>query len=148
MAETPAGAELRPAPQPDTSLDEEFWQHCAQERLCFQVCGSCETWRHLPRTMCAQCGSAEWTWQQSAGRGHLYSWTVTHQAMLPQFETEVPYVVAVVELDEGVRMISQLRGVATDQLEIGIALDLYFERFGGDFALPMFRPRKSHPESK
>ena len=141
MADTPAAA-TRPGPRPETSLDDEFWRHCAQERLCFQVCEGCETWRHLPRTMCARCGSSQWAWQPSAGRGRLYSWTVTHQAMLPQFETEVPYIVAVVELDEGVRMVSQLRGVTTEELEIGIPLDLHFERFEGDFALPMFRPRK------
>jgi len=145
MADSPAAA-TRPGPRAETLLDDEFWQHCTQERLCFQVCDDCETWRHLPRMMCAQCGSAKWAWQQSAGRGHLYSWTVTHQAMLPQFASEVPYVVAVVELDEGVRMVSQLRGVETDELEIGIPLELYFERFEDDFALPMFRPRTSNPQ--
>ncbi|MCR9096399.1 MAG: Zn-ribbon domain-containing OB-fold protein [bacterium] len=145
MTDSPAAAP-RPGPRAETLLDDEFWQHCTQERLCFQVCDDCETWRHLPRMMCAQCGSAKWAWQQSAGRGHLYSWTVTHQAMLPQFASEVPYVVAVVEFDEGVRMVSQLRGVETDELEIGIPLELYFERFEDGFALPMFRPGTSNPQ--
>jgi len=66
--------------------------------------------------------------------------------MLPQFASEVPYVVAVVEFDEGVRMVSQLRGVETDELEIGIPLELYFERFEDGFALPMFRPGTSNPQ--
>lgn len=132
---------VRPGPRPVTRLDEEFWAHCAEERLCFQVCESCETWRHLPRIMCARCGSVKWTWRASVGRGCLYSWTVTHQAMLPQFESEVPYVVAVVELDEGVRMVSQLRGVEKKDLEIGLPLELYFERFEGGLVLPMFRSR-------
>ncbi len=133
----------RLGPRPVTRLDEEFWAHCAEERLCFQVCTSCDTWRHLPRTMCARCGSAQWSWRASNGRGSLYSWTVTHQAMLPQFDSEVPYVVAVVELEEGVRMVSQLRGVEVKDLALGSPLDLYFERFEEGLVLPMFRPRAS-----
>lgn len=130
----------RPAPQPQIQLDEEFWAHCASERLCFQVCSSCDTWRHLPRLMCAGCGSAEWEWRESAGRGRLYSWTVTHQAMMPQFVPYVPYIVAVVELDEGVRMISHLRGIDPGNLELGLPVVLEFDRLNDDVALPMFRP--------
>ena len=129
-----------PPPQPQTSLDEEFWAHCARERLCFQVCLSCGTWRHLPRIMCAGCGSPEWEWKQSSGKGHLYSWTVTHQAMMPQFASQVPYIVGVIELEEGVRMISHLRGIEREALELDLPVELEFERLGEEVALPMFRP--------
>jgi len=129
----------KPTPNPENRLDEEFWSHCADERLCFQVCTSCDTWRHLPRSYCAHCGSGDWSWRESKGRGRLYSWTVTHQPSLPQFLPDVPYVVAVIELEEGVRMVSHLRGVEPGQLEIDLPVALEFERVSDDVALPMFR---------
>jgi uncharacterized OB-fold protein len=142
----PVGVTQMPAPQPETQLDEEFWAHCAKERLCFQRCTRCATWRHLPRTLCAQCGSPEWEWRESSGRGHLYSWTVTHQAILPQFAAEVPYVVAVVELEEGPRMVSRLRDVDAQALRLDLPLQVTFERINVDMALPFFRP--ANPERK
>ena len=128
----------KPMPQPENRLDEEFWSHCAQERLCFQVCEGCNQWRHLPRLVCAHCASLEWSWQEASGKGRLYSWTVTHQAMLPQFAADVPYVVAVIELAEGVRMVSHLRGVAPEDLELDLPVTVDFERVNDECALPMF----------
>lgn len=133
----------KPVPSPESRLDEEFWRHCASEQLCFQVCGACETWRHLPRSICAHCGSADWSWKECRGRGRLYSWTVTHQPNLPQFLQDVPYVVAVIELEEGVRMVSHLRGVDPAELEIDLPVALEFERVSDDVALPMFRAAAS-----
>lgn len=129
----------KPTPNPENRLDEEFWSHCADERLCFQVCGSCGRWRHLPRLFCAGCGSADWSWNEASGRGQLYSWTVTHQPSLPQFLPDVPYVVAVIELEEGVRMVSHLRGTDPEQLELGLPVTLEFDRVNDDVALPIFR---------
>jgi uncharacterized OB-fold protein len=131
----------KPTPNPENQLDEEFWRHCADERLCFQVCGSCNLWRHLPRWFCARCGSPNWSWKESSGRGQVYTWTVTHQASLPQFASDAPYIVAVVELEEGVRMVSRLRGVAPEALAIGLPVGVEFEQVAEGFALPMFRPR-------
>ena len=126
------------APSPQTQLDEEFWAHCAEEKLCFQCCDACGSWRHLPRMMCAHCGSDEWTWLRSSGNGKLFSWTVTHQAILPQFAEQLPYVVAVVELEEGVRMVSALRGVDHDALRIDLPLEVAFEALPDGGALPVF----------
>lgn len=137
---TPPGLRL---PSPQTPLDEEFWAHCAQERLCFQRCTRCYTWRHLPRLLCAHCGSDRWEWEASSGRGHLFSWTVSHQAVLPEFRDQVPFVVALVELEEGVRMVSTLRGVALEDLALDLPLQLDFERVDEETALPVFRPREA-----
>jgi hypothetical protein len=131
----------KPAPNPENHLDEAFWAHCAEEKLCFQVCEACGAWRHLPRSLCAPCGSPDWSWRESSGGGRLYTWTVTHQPSLPAFATDVPYVVAVIELEEGVRMVSRLRAAAPERLEIGLAVVLEWERLAGGVALPMFRPR-------
>ncbi len=131
-----------PVPMPETQLDEEFWGHCAEQRLCFQRCKSCDTWRHLPRNMCAGCGSAEWEWAQSSGRGKIYSWTVAHQAMHPALADEVPYAVVVVELEEGVRMVSRTREIDPAKLELDLPVRLRFERVSDEFVLPFFGPAR------
>lgn len=130
----------RPAPMPE-GLNAEFYQHCAQGELCFQRCTDCGTWRHLPRVMCAHCGSDQWSWQRASGRGRLFSWTVTHQAMHPSFAGDVPYIVAVIELDEGVRMVSGVRNLPPDRLQIDLPMEVTFEHVSEDIALPYFRLR-------
>lgn len=132
-----------PVPMPEMQLDEEFWSHCAQERLCFQRCKSCGTWRHLPRNMCAACGGAGWEWAASSGRGKIYSWTVVHQAMHPALADEIPYAVVVVELEEGVRMVSRTRDIEPEQLELDLPVRVRFERVSDQFVLPFFGPARS-----
>ncbi len=131
-----------PLPQPDDDLVAEFWAHCAREELRFQRCSACGDWRHLPRLRCARCGSGEFRWERSSGRGRVYSWTVTHQAPLPAFAGRVPYAALVVELDEGVRMVSGLVEATPDVLRLDLPVEVVFERVGPDAALPQFRPRE------
>jgi uncharacterized OB-fold protein len=133
----------RPLPQPDDELTAAFWDHCAHERLCFQRCDDCGTWRHLPRVLCAHCGSAKWQWTPSSGRGRVFSWTVTHQPLVKGFPEPVPYAVVVVELDEGVRMVAGLRGLAPAELTLDLPVEVVFETVGDRAKLPFFRPRKS-----
>ena len=131
----------RPAPRPENRFDEEFWSNCAKKKLCFQRCTSCRTWRHLPRAMCASCGSDAWEWAESSGRGEIYSWTITHQAILPNFAEDVPYAVVVVELEEGVRMVSSVRGIALEDLDLGLPVKVEFEPVSDDMAVPVFGHR-------
>ena len=130
----------KPIPDPD-GLNAEFYEQCAGGRLCFQRCTACSTWRHLPRDMCPQCGSPEWEWSPSTGRGRIYSWTVTHRAMHPSFAKEVPYAVVLVELEEGVRMVSGLRGLSPEALELDLPVEVELEPISEKIALPYFRPR-------
>ncbi len=133
----------KPLPRPDDELDAQFWEHCARERLCFQRCSACGTWRHLPRRMCARCGSTDWEWSESSGRGRIFSWTVTHQASFPAFAAEVPYAVVIVELEEGVRMVSRVRDLPIDALALDLPVEVSFERVTDEAALPYFRPRSA-----
>jgi len=128
----------RPVPQPE-GLAAEFYARCAEGRLCFQRCAECASWRHLPRYFCPQCGSARWTWEPSTGRGRVYTWTVTHQAMHPAFAAETPYAVVVVEMEEGVRLVSRVRGLAPERLEIGMPVEVELEAVAPAIALPYFR---------
>ncbi len=131
----------KPAPQPE-DLNAEFYAWCARGELRFQRCADCGRWRHLPRTMCAACGSTVSEWVRSSGRGKVFSWTVTHQAMHPAFAGDVPYAVIVVEVEEGVRLVSGLRGLPPEQLALDLAVEVEFERISDDIALPYFHPLK------
>ena len=130
----------KPRPRPQDPVEQEFWRLCQDGRLHFQRCASCGTWRHLPRYMCARCGSPDFAWQPSSGKGTLFSWTVTHQALHPAFADEIPLVAAVVELEEGVRMDSRLIECSPDALELDMPVELTFETLGDDFRLPVFQP--------
>jgi len=129
------------APIAEMDLDQEFWAHCAEEKLHFQKCDDCGSWRHLPRYMCSKCGSANWQWAQSSGKGEIYSWTITHQALLPFFKQNVPYATIVVEMEEGVRMVSGLKGLDFDDLELGLKVEARYEDVSGG-KLPVFYPAK------
>lgn len=130
----------KPRPRPQDPVEQEFWRLCQDGRLHFQRCASCGTWRHLPRYMCARCGSTDFAWLPSSGKGTLFSWTVTHQALHPAFADEIPLVAAVVELEEGVRMASRLIECSPDALELDMPVELTFETLGDDFRLPVFQP--------
>ncbi len=141
MSSSESRPRTRPLPAPDDDLVAEFWDHCAKEELRFQHCTSCGTWRHLPRFRCAKCGSKDWSWELSSGRGTIFSWTVTHQPLIRDFPEPVPYASIVVELEEGVRMVSGLRGITPAELRLDLPVEVVFESVGDAMKLPFFRPR-------
>lgn len=117
----------------------EFYKFCKDHQLRFQRCTECRTWRHIPRDMCAKCGSFKWEWAQSSGKGKLFSWTTAVQPMMPQFSGNVPYSPAIVELEEGVRMVSWLTDVKPEELQIGMPVEVVFDDVTPDVTLPKFR---------
>lgn len=129
----------KPLPRPQDPIEQEFWNRCQDGHLYFQRCGNCGTFRHLPRYMCAKCGSPEFSWERSTGKGTLFSWTVTHQALHPAFAEDLPFVAAVVELEEGVRMATRLIDCDPDTLELDLPVELDFELISAEFRLPVFR---------
>jgi uncharacterized OB-fold protein len=133
-----------PLPKPRPVLDgatAEFYRYCADGELRFQRCLTCGAWRHPPRVLCAVCGSPRWSWEPSSRRGQVFSWTVVHQAMHPAFASEAPYAVVVVETDEGVRFVSNLREAGPDVLRLGLPVEVVFEPVDETLTLPMVRPR-------
>jgi uncharacterized OB-fold protein len=118
-------------------LAAEFYAACATGRLHFQRCADCGAWRHLPRHTCAACGSAAYTFEPASGRGRVFSWTVTHQAPFPGLPT--PFVVAVVETDEGVRLAAGLRGVAPAELRLDLPVVAELVPVSDAAAVPFFR---------
>ena len=139
-------SEMQALPKPEPraeGLAGEFFAHAREGRLCFQRCNDCGAWRHLPRIQCASCGSTDWEWQPSCGRGRILSWTVTHEAVHPAFAAEAPFTVIVVELEEGVRMVSGLRELAPTELELDLPVEVVFEPISENVTLPYFRPRRT-----
>jgi hypothetical protein len=130
----------KPKPRTFDPIDSAFWQNCQDGTLRFQRCSACDAWRFLPRYICANCGSADYEWSPSSGKGHVFSWTVTHQALHPAFADEVPFVAAIIELEEGVRMATRLVDCAPETVALDMPVEITFERIADDFLLPCFRP--------
>jgi uncharacterized OB-fold protein len=128
----------KPLPHPD-GLNAEFYEYCAQRELRFQRC-ACGVWRHPPRVLCAACGSEQWEWAGASGRGRVFTWTVTHQALHPAYADDVPYALLVVEMDEGVRMVSTLRELDPADLALDLPVEVVFEPRSETITLPCFRP--------
>ncbi len=117
----------------------EFYGFCRDGELRFQRCSDCRAWRHVPREMCPRCGSFEWAWERSGGRGTVYSWTVVDRALHPEFTDATPYAPTIVEMEEGVRVLSNVTDVAPGDLEIGMPVEVVFEEVTHNVTLPKFR---------
>lgn len=124
-------------------LSKEFYDWCKQHELRFQCCTGCGTWRHVPREMCAQCGSWKWEWAKSSGRGTVFTWTVAARPMHPAFQAEVPYASVVIEMDEGVRILSEVVDCPPDELEIDMPVEVVFDDVTPEHTLPKFRPARA-----
>jgi len=126
-------------PQPMISRDNEFWWSAIDEgRLVIQRCSACGKLRHPPGPSCPVCNSLEWTGQSAQGTGRVYSYTVNHNAFA---DLGTPYVVALIELAEGIRMVSNIVGVDPKKIEIGLPVELFFRPSQGrERQVPLFRP--------
>ena len=128
-----------PRPRPARTQDNAFWFDGAQaHRLLIQHCTSCGTLRHPPLPACAVCGSLEWDSVESSGNGTLYSYVVVHYPQVPAFEYPLP--IGLIELEEGTRVVANLAEIATEEIEIGMALRAEFVDFDDELSLPVFVP--------
>ena len=116
----------------------EFYAWAARGELRLQRCADCNAWRHPPRHRCASCGSVAVTWAPVSGRGRVFSWTITHQQLDPAFA--VPYAVVVVELDEGPRLVTAVRGIAPGALRLDLRVEARIARVSDTIGLHYFVP--------
>lgn len=121
-------------------LGAEWYAHLARGELRFQRCQSCNAWRHPPRHLCPTCGGEGWSWERASGRGALFSWTVTHQALHPGFADALPYAVLVVELEEGVRVVCGARGLDNADLRLDLPVAIEIDRVNDEIGLLYARP--------
>jgi uncharacterized protein len=144
MATTAAPA--KPVPVPDEA-SAPFFDGALQGRLMLLRCRACETFMSpiagigaAVRPRCVACFSGDLEWAPSSGTATLYSFVIMHQLYDEAFAAEIPYNIAVVETGEGVRLTSQVVDCPNDQLEIGMPLEVTFERMSDAVAVPKFRP--------
>ena len=129
--------------KPVPRIDEEskgFWEACQRHELYIQKCRGCGTARYYPRALCPSCLSSDADWVLSSGKGTVYTYTVTYQNQAPGFRDELPYVMAYVELAEGVRLLTNIVGCAPEQVRIGMPVSVTFDDVTPECTIPKFRP--------
>lgn len=131
--------EQRPVPNVHGEA-KEFWEGCTRHELLLQRCRSCGRFQFYPRTICHTCWSEELEWAPGSGEGEVYTFTIVHRAPTPAFQQRVPYVVALIDLKEGVRMLSHVVGVPPEAVEIGMRVRVSFEDISEEVSLPVFQP--------
>jgi uncharacterized protein len=139
---TPAGPKQKPAkavPEP-TPETQPFWDGCARGELLLQRCRDCGKAYFYPRPVCPACGSTDVEWFEASGRATLYSYVINHRPARG-FEADGPYAIAVVELAEGPRMMTNIVGVPNtpEDLVLDMELQVTFER-RDDVTIPLFGP--------
>ncbi len=141
-------AEDRRYKKPLPRIDEEskgFWEACQRHQLYVQQCRSCGALRYYPRALCPACLSSDTQWVLSSGRGTVYTYTVTYQNQAPGFRDELPYVLAYVELEEGVRVLTNIVGCAVEDVRIGMPVEVTFDDVSSAITLPKFKPAAHQP---
>ena len=118
---------------------KDFYDWCQKHELRFQQCTGCGTWRHVPRELCAECGSWDWEWMRSSGRGTVFTWTVAERPLHPAFAAEAPYTPVVIAMEEGVRILSEMVDCPHDLLVIDMPVEVVFDAVTPEITLPRFR---------
>lgn len=133
----------KPKPRLEGANGDFYRRLAATRELAFQRCDGCRRLQHPPRLTCASCGSASFSFAPASGRGRVYTWTVTHQALVPAFAHETPYAAVVTELEEGVRIVTGIRAMTPDMLSLDLAVEVVLEEVADGLVLPFVRPLRS-----
>jgi uncharacterized OB-fold protein len=128
---------VRPLPVPDGDT-KPYWDAAKQHRLVIQRCDACDHAIFYPRSICPECMSDRISWIEASGSGTIYSYTVVHRAPA-QFADDAPYVVALIDLTEGVRLMSNVVGSPPADVHIGARVSVVFDDVTPDVTLPKFR---------
>ena len=131
----------RPKPLPVvTEENRPFWEGCQQGKLLLQQCIKCHHYQFYPRLYCMQCTSDTLHWVEASGNGVIYSYTIIHQNKSPEFEHDIPYNVAIVQLEEGPRLLSNIVVVHATELRVDLPVTVVFDQVTATITLPRFRP--------
>jgi len=131
----------RPLPSPDQDT-EVFWEGTLNGKLMIQRCMTCGRTQFYPRYFCTAC-AGEVEWIEASGRGEVYTYSIVRQNGTPPFDTLVPYALAMIDLEEGVRMMGNVVGVDVDDVGIGLPVVVDFVRETDEIWLPMWRSADS-----
>ena len=126
-------------PNPDHET-QAYWDAARERRLLIKRCNACNRAHFYPRPFCPHCWSNDVDWEQASGRATLYTYSIVHRNDLPSFSERVPYVAAVVDLEEGPRMMTNVEGCDQGDLQIGMRLLVDYRVETDDVTVPVFRP--------
>ena len=130
-----------PKPLPAvTNETAPYWEGCKKHELRIQKCGACGQYQFYPRIMCTKCSSDRVEWTKASGRAKVTTFTIVRRPVSPAFADDVPYVVALVTLDEGPTMMTNIVGCLPQQVKIGMQVAVTFEDWTEDISIPKFRP--------
>ena len=131
---------------PTSEMTQPYWDAARRDELVVQQCADCDLRPFPPRAHCPQCGSAQLEWRKMSGRGTVYTYTIAHRPPHPVFTAQSPVAIAVVELEEGPRMISNIVGCDPAGIAVGMAVEVSFEAIDdSDVVLPVFAPATVGP---
>ena len=130
----------KPLPHVDPET-RPYWEGARRHELLIQRCLDCGTYRFYPRAHCIRCLSDRAEWIRSMGRGTIYSYTVVRQNRDPRWVADVPYNVVLVDMEEGVRLMSTVVDCPPEQLEVGMQVEVVFDDVAEEITLPKFRVR-------
>ena len=128
-----------PLPRP-MALSRPHWDGCREGKLLVQRCRGCGSHSFIPQPVCTGCLGDDLEWVESSGRGSVYSLTTVYRPQRPEFE--VPYTVAIISLEEGWHMLSNLVECEIEEMRIGMPVEVTFRAMSDEITLPMFRPRR------
>ena len=119
-----------------------FWEGARERKLLIQKCKDCEKFIFYPRIVCPYCFSENVEWVEASGKGTIYSYTVVVNNAPSAFIDDMPYVVAIIKLEEGVQMLSNIVGCEPSELKCDMPVEVTFEKLNDGFTLPKFKPDK------
>ena len=129
----------KPIPVPSAE-SQAYWDGLRDRKLLMPRCDACGKYWFPPSLLCPHCNETKWTWTSTSGRGRIFSYVVYHRVYHPGFADEVPYAVAVIELDEGPRMVSNVIGIAPDKLACDLRVEVVYQPITDTITLPKFKP--------
>jgi len=129
----------KPLPVP-TPWSKPFWDGCKKHELLIQKCQDCQKAIFYPKMFCPQCLSSNLQWIKASGRGKIYSYMVVYSYQPTEFEGDLPYVVAIIDLEEGVRLMSNITGCPPEKVKCDMKVKVVFDDVTENFTLPKFQP--------
>ena len=120
-----------------TEISAPYWEGCNEGRLRLQFCQTCERYQFYPRSLCSQCHGDALEWRDAGGHGRIASFTVIHRGLSPAYQA--PYVVALIDLDEGPRLMSNIVDAEASEISVGDAVTVEFATWADGVDLPVFR---------
>jgi uncharacterized OB-fold protein len=133
-------SDLVPKPKPRPAPESlPYWQAAREHRLALPKCDECQKFWFPPSRTCPHCLSTKFSFQNVSGKGKVFSFVTFHRVYRPAFTNDVPYVVALIELDEGPRLLSNIMGVTHDQVKCEMRVEVVFDDYDEEISIPKFK---------